>query len=80
MVVYEWNSTKLNGKQDLNVLDLFVFSGSIGNMMPTPTCDWLRHFRFLHCNRWNLTSLILTKLTLLAEAIIMMKTIEDIVI
>ena len=48
----EQNSTKLDRKQDLNVLfQLCVFGTDPKNKMATLASDWLRHFRLLW-NRW----------------------------
>ena len=47
----ERNSTKLDRKQDLNVLyQVCVFQVDRKNKMATLTSDWLRHFRLL---LWN---------------------------
>ena len=47
----EWNSTKLDRKQDLNVLyQVCVFRADQKNKMAALASDWLRHFRFL---LWN---------------------------
>ena len=44
----EWNSTKLDRKQDLNVLYQFcVFRADLKNEMVALASDWLRHFRLL---------------------------------
>ena len=49
----EQNSTKLDRKQDLNVLyQVCVFSGQLDNKMAAVASDWLRHFRLLLWNRW----------------------------
>ena len=49
----EWNSTKLDRKQDLNVLYLvLVFWADGKNKMVALTSDWLRHFRLFLWNRW----------------------------
>ena len=49
----EWNSTKLDRKQDLNVLyKVCVFWADRKNKMAALASDWLRHFRFLLWNRW----------------------------
>ena len=46
----EWNSTKLDGKQDLNVLyQVCVFRTDRKNKMAALASDWLRHFWLL----WN---------------------------
>ena len=50
----ERNSTKLDRKQDLNVLyEVCVFRADRKNKMATLASDWLRHFRLLHWNRWT---------------------------
>ena len=47
----ERNSTKLDRKQDLNVLyQVCVFRADRKNKMAAPASDWLRHFRLL---LWN---------------------------
>ena len=47
----EWNSTKLDRKQDFNVLyQVCVFQADRKNKMPTPASDWLRHFRWMEFN------------------------------
>ena len=54
--IAEQNSTKLERKQDLNVLHSikFVFFGPIEkNKMATPSSDWLRHFWLLLWNHWR---------------------------
>ena len=44
----EQNSTKLDRKQDLNVLyQIWVFRADRKNKMAAPASDWLRHFRLL---------------------------------
>ena len=49
----EWNSTKLDRKQDLNVLyQVCVFRADQKNKMAAPASDWLRHFWLLLWNRW----------------------------
>ena len=49
----ERNSTKLNRKQDLNILyQVCVFQGDWKNKMAALASDWLRHFRLLLWNRW----------------------------
>ena len=49
----ERNSTKLNRKQDLNVLyQVCVFRADRKNKVAALTSDWLGHFRLLLCNRW----------------------------
>ena len=50
----EQNSTKLDRKQDLNVLyQVCVFRGDQKNKMAALASDWLRHFRLLLWNRWT---------------------------
>ena len=47
------NSTKLDRKQDLNVLyQVCVFQADRKNKMAALASDWLRHFRLLLWNRW----------------------------
>ena len=49
----ELNSTKLDRKQDLNVLyKVCVFQADRKNKMAALASDWLRHFRLLLWNRW----------------------------
>ena len=49
----EWNSTKLDRKQDLNVLyQVCVFRADRKNKMAALASDWLRHFRLLLWNHW----------------------------
>ena len=49
----EQNSTKLDRKQDLNVLyQVCVFRAHRKNKMAALASDWLRHFRLLLCNCW----------------------------
>ena len=49
----ERNSTKLDRKQDLNVLyQVWVFRADRKNKMAALASDWLRHFRLLLWNRW----------------------------
>ena len=49
----ERNSTKLDSKQDLNVLyQVCVFRADRKNKMAALASDWLRHFRLLLRNRW----------------------------
>ena len=49
----EWNSTKLDRKQDLNVLyQVCVDRADRKNKMVALASDWLRHFRLLLWNRW----------------------------
>ena len=49
----ERNSTKLDKKQDLNVLyQVWVFWADRKNKMAALASDWLRHFRLLLWNRW----------------------------
>ena len=51
--IAEWNSTKLDRKQDLNVLyQVCVFRADLKNKMAALASDWLRHFRLLLWNRW----------------------------
>ena len=48
----EWNSTKLDRKQDLNVLyQICVFRANQKNKMAALASDWLRHFGLLLWNR-----------------------------
>ena len=48
------NSTKLDRKQELNVLyQVCVFQVDRKNKMAALASDWLRHFRFLLWNRWT---------------------------
>ena len=50
----ERNSTKLDRKQDLNVLyQVCVFRVDQKNKMAALASDWLRHFRLLLWNRWT---------------------------
>ena len=50
----ERNSTKLDRKQDLNVLyQVCVFRADRKNKMAALASDWLRHFRLLLCNHWT---------------------------
>ena len=50
----ERNSTKLDRKQDLNVLyQVCVFWADRKNKMAAMASDWLRHFRLLLWNRWT---------------------------
>ena len=50
----ERNSTKLDRKQDLNVLyQVCVFWADRKNKMAALASDWLRHFRLLSWNRWT---------------------------
>ena len=50
----ERNSTKLDRKQDLNVLyQVCVFRADRKNKMAALASDWLRHFRFLLWNCWT---------------------------
>ena len=50
----ERNSTKLDRKQDLNVLyQVCVFWVDRKNKMAVLASDWLRHFRLLLWNRWT---------------------------
>ena len=49
----ERNSTKLDRKQDLNVLyQVFIFRADRKNKMATLGSDWLRYFRLLLWNYW----------------------------
>ena len=50
----ERNSTKLDRKQDLNVLyQVCVFRADWKNKMAALASDWLRHFRLLLLNGWT---------------------------
>ena len=50
----EWNSTKLDRKQDLKALyQVCVFRADRKNKMAALASDWLRHFRLLLWNRWT---------------------------
>ena len=50
----EWNSTKLDRKQDLNVLyQVCVFRADRKNKIAALASDWLRLFRLLLWNRWT---------------------------
>ena len=50
----ERNSTKLDMKQDLNVVyQVCVFRADRKNKMAALATDWLRHFRLLLWNRWT---------------------------
>ena len=50
----ERNSTKLDRKQDLNILyHVCVFRADQKNKMAALASDWLRHFRLLFWNRWT---------------------------
>ena len=50
----ERNSTKLNRKQDLNVLyQVCVFRADRKNKMAALASNWLRHFRLLLWNYWT---------------------------
>ena len=50
----ERNSTKLDRKQDLNVLyQVCVFRADRKNKMAALASDWLGHFRLLLWNRWT---------------------------
>ena len=50
----ERNSTKLDRKQDLNILyQVCVFQADRKNKMAALASDWLRHFRLLLWNRWT---------------------------
>ena len=49
----ERNATKLDRKQDLNVLyQVCVFRADRKNNMAALATDWMRHFRLLLWNRW----------------------------
>ena len=50
----EQNSTKLDSKQDLNILyQVCLFRADRKNKMAALASDWLRHFRLLLRNRWT---------------------------
>ena len=50
----EWNSMKLDRKQDLNALyQVYVFRADRKNKMAALASDWLRHFWLLLWNRWT---------------------------
>ena len=50
----KWNSTKLDRKQDLNVLyKVCVFRADWKNKMAALASDWLRHFRLLLWKCWT---------------------------
>ena len=50
----EQNSTKLDRKQDLNILyQVCVFRANRKNEMAAPSSDWLRHFWLLLWIRWR---------------------------
>ena len=50
----EWNSTKLDRKEDLNVLyQVCAIWADQKNKMAALASDWLRHFRLLLWNRWT---------------------------
>ena len=50
----ERNSTKLDRKQDLNVLyQVCVFRADRKNKMAALVSDWLRHFQLFLWNRWT---------------------------
>ena len=52
--IVERNSTKLDRKQDLNVLyQVCVFRADWKNKMAALASDWLRHFGLLLWNRWT---------------------------
>ena len=52
--IAERNSTKLDRKQDLNVIyQVFVFRADRKNKMAALASDWLRHFLLLLWNRWT---------------------------
>ena len=49
----EWNSTKLERTQDLNVLyQVCGFRADRKDKMATPVSDWLRHSQLLLCDRY----------------------------
>ena len=49
----QWNSTKLDRKQDFNISSTkFVFRADGRTNMAMLACDWLRHFRLLLYNCW----------------------------
>ena len=49
----EWNSPKLDRKQDLKALyQVCVFQADRKNKMAALASDWLRHFQLLRWNRW----------------------------
>ena len=49
----DWNSTKLDRKQDLNILyKVWVFLVDQKDKMAAPVSDWLQHFGLLLWNRW----------------------------
>ena len=49
----EWNSTKLEREQDLNVLyQVCGFRADRKDKMATPVSDWLRHSQLLLCDRY----------------------------
>ena len=53
-VTAEWNSTKLERKQDINALyQVCVFRADRKNKMAALASDWLRHFRLLLWKRWT---------------------------
>ena len=50
----EWNLTKLDRKQDLNILyQVCVFRSDRKNKMAALASDWLRHFQLLLWSRWT---------------------------
>ena len=50
----EWNSMKLDRKQDLNALyQVFVFRADRKKKMAALASDWRRHFRLLCRNHWT---------------------------
>ena len=50
----KWNSTKLDRKQDLNVLyQVWVFQADWKNKMVALASDWLTHFRLHLWNGWT---------------------------
>ena len=52
--IAEWNSTKLDRKQTLNVLyQVCVFRADLKNKKAALPSDWLRHFRLFLWNCWT---------------------------
>ena len=52
--IAEWNSTKLDRKQDFNILyQVCVFHPDRKNKMAALASDWLSHFRLLLWIRWK---------------------------
>ena len=50
----EYNSTKLNRKQDLNILyQACVFRADQKNKLAALSSDWQRHFRLSLWNHWT---------------------------